>query len=107
MRSAIIDSGSKQSDIWGVLTGMWNEYDQGDWHIVRTPFFLTLSATLEAGGHPLPFRFKHPICGLVHGTDGAISSVVVRPGENSVNIASTSIVKFSLFGTEADVEGVI
>ena len=107
MRSTIIDSGSKQSDIWGVLTGVWNEYDKGEWHIVRTPFYLTLSATLEEGGHPLPFRFKNPICGIVYGADGAIGSVVVRPGENSVNVQSTCIVKFSLFGTEADVEGVI
>ncbi len=107
MRSAVIDAGSKPSDVWGILTGLWNEYDQGQWHILRTPFFLVLKATAEAGGLPLPFRFKEPVAGLMYFSDGNVESVVVRPGENSIDVPSTCIVKFQLFGNEAEPAGVI
>lgn len=107
MRSAVINAGSKQSDVWGVLTGLWNEYDQGQWHILRTPFFLVLKATAEAGGLPLPFRFKEPVAGIMYFGDGTVGSVVVRPGENSIDVPGTCIVKFQLFGMEADTSGVI
>ena len=106
MRSAIIDAGSKQSDIWGLLQGTWNEYDLRGWHIVKTPFFTVLTAKASQGGLPLPFAFREPVCGLLYFTDGGIQSVVVRPGENSLNIPSTCIVKFQLFGNEAETEGV-
>jgi hypothetical protein len=36
-----------------------------------------------------------------------VESVVVRPGENSINVPSTCIVKFQLFGNEAETAGVI
>ena len=32
MRNAIITGSSKTSDIVGVLTGVWNEYDERGWH---------------------------------------------------------------------------
>jgi len=107
MRSVIVDAGSKQSDIWGLLQGTWNEYDRGSWHIVKTPFFLVLKATAEAGGLPLPFRFNEPVAGLMYFSEGDVQSVVVRPGENSINVPSTCIVKFQLFGNEAETAGVI
>lgn len=107
MRSAVIDAGSKQEDIWGLLQGTWNEYDSGEWHVVKTPFFTTITLTAEPGGHPLPWKFKNPACGLLYYSDGSVESVVVRPGENSINVTRTCIVKFQLFGSEADVGGVI
>ena len=107
MRSVIVDAGSKQSDIWGLLQGTWNEYDQGGWHIVKTPFFLVLKATAEEGGMPLPFRFKEPVAGILYFGDGTVQSIIVRPGENSVSIPRTCIVKFQLFGNEAETAGVI
>lgn len=107
MRSTIIDAGSKQNDVWGLLQGTWNEYDSGEWHIVKTPFFLCLTATCGAGGHPLPFKFNMPVCGIKYYGDGTVSAVIVRPGENSINIDEKCIVKFQLFGNEADTVGVI
>lgn len=107
MRSTIIDAGSKQSDVWGLLQGTWNEWDTGEWHVVRTPFFLTLTAICDAGGHPLPFKFKVPVCGIKYYGNGDIGAIVVRPGENSINVTSKCVVKFQLFGNEADTEAVI
>ena len=107
MRSAVINAGSKQSDVWGVLTGLWDEYDHGQWHILRTPFFLVLKATLQEGACPLPFTFREPVAGMMYFGDGTVQGVVVRPGENSVVVPQDCIVKFQLFGGEADTGGVI
>lgn len=107
MRSTIIDVGSKQSDVWGLLQGTWNEFDKNGWHVVMTPFFLVITRTCEAGGNPLPFRFKDVVCGLAYMGDGSCESVIVRPGENSINMSKKCIVKFQLFGNEANVDGVV
>lgn len=107
MRSTIIDAGSKQSDVWGLLLGTWDEYDSHGWHILKTPFFLVLSATLEKGAKPLPFRFKSPVVGTLTYGDGTVSGIVVRPGESAVNVEDTCIARFQLFGNEAEVTGVI
>jgi hypothetical protein len=107
MRSTIIDAGSKQSDVWGLLTGTWNEYDQAGWHIVKTPFFTVLSIVAEKGGIPLPFSFKVPVVGSKTYGNGDVKGIIVRPGENSINIDDTCVVKFQLFGSEAEVTGVI
>ena len=115
MRSTIIDAGSKQTDVWGLLQGTWNEYDvkvggeseKKSWHVVKTPFFLILSATCDAGGYPLPFKFNVPVCGILYYGDGSVSAAIVRPGENSINVSKKCIAKFQLFGNEADVAAVI
>ena len=107
MRSVIINEGSKSTDVWGVLQGTWNEFDKNGWHVVMTPFFLVLTKTCEAGGNPLPFKFKTPVCGLAYKSDGTASAVIVRPGETSINMADKCIVKFQLFGNEASIEAVI
>lgn len=107
MRSTIIDAGSKQSDIWGLLTGTWNEYDSGQWHIVKTPFFTVLSTVAEAGGVPLPFSFKVPVVGTLTLGNGDVKGVIVRPGENSIKVDQTCVVKFQLFGSEGEVTGVV
>lgn len=107
MRSVIINEGSKANDVWGVLQGTWNEFDKNGWHVVMTPFFLVLTKTCEAGGNPLPFKFKTPVCGIAYKSDGDCNAVIVRPGENSINMAEKCIVKFQLFGSEANTEAVI
>lgn len=106
MRSTIIDGNSKQSDVWGLLQGTWNEYDLRGWHILKTPFFTVLTISATPGGIPLPFAFKQPVCGLKYLGNGDVESLIVRPGENSINITQTCIVKFQLFGNEAEVESV-
>ena len=63
MRNAIITGSSKTSDIVGVLTGVWNEYDERGWHIVKTPFFVSLSATLQAGPQILPVTPRSALVG--------------------------------------------
>ena len=102
MRSTIIDAGSKQSDVWGLLQGTWNEYDSHGWHVLKTPFFTVMTANATPGGLPLPFAFRQPVCGLLYYGNGGVESVVVRPGEDSINITQTCIVKFQLFGNEAE-----
>lgn len=107
MRSVIIDAGSKQNDVWGLLQGTWNEFDKNDWHVVRTPFFLVMTKTCEQGGNPLPFKFKDVVCGLCYLSDGTTKSVIVRPGENSINVDTKCIVKFQLFGHEAETSSAV
>ena len=53
MRSALINSNSPKEDVWGVLTGIWNEYDEREWHVVKTPFMVAMTATLDAGPNML------------------------------------------------------
>ena len=57
MRNAIINGSSPREEVLGVLTGVWNEYNAGlnkAFHIVKTPFFVAITASLQAGNHILP-----------------------------------------------------
>ena len=93
-----INKTSPQVDIWEVLSGVWNEYDSGEWHIVKCPFFMVITATLDAGPHPLPFPFDVPVAGLLACPDKTVEAVVVRPLETAINLDRAGLVTFHLFG---------
>ena len=81
-----------------VLSGVWNEYDVGEWHIVKTPFYMVITSTIDAGQHALPFTFDLPVAGLLASPDGSVTAVVVRPGEDAVNLEKPGLLTFNLFG---------
>lgn len=101
MRSGAINGGSQVNDVLGVLSGQWDEFDRGEWHVVLTPFFLVLTATLDEGRHALPYTFKLPVAGMVSHNDGTVSAVVVKVGENAINLDSAGLVQFNVFGDAA------
>lgn len=104
MRSAIINRTSSLTDVMELLQGPWQEYDDGEFHIVKTPFFLVLTATLDAGSHALPFTFAVPVAGTVSHADGSVDASVIRPGETAVNLSSPGIFALQVFGAFADVK---
>lgn len=104
MKSGQINKTSSLVDILEVMSGTYSEYDEGEWHIVKTPMFLTMTGTVDKGNHPLPFRFSVPIAGTLYGSDNSIRSVIVRPTETAVNVPVSGIVTFQVFGDYADVK---
>lgn len=104
MRSAIINSGSKKEDIYGVLTGVWNEYNDREWHVVKTPFFIAMTATLDAGPNILPVT--PPRTSLLSWANSAHSgSLVIRAKDRNFTMPEKAVVQVIMFGTIGDNNG--
>lgn len=104
MRSGAINGGSKVNDVLGILTGQWDEFDKGDWHVVLTPFFIVLTATLDVGKHPLPYKFKLPIAATASHSDGSVSALIIKVGENAIVMDKPGLVQINVFGDAAGAE---
>lgn len=100
MRNAIINAGSKNEDVLAALTGTWNETDIQGWHVVRTPFFVALSGSLQAGSHTLPCTFSMPVGGTAVDTNGNVTGFVVRPGDKAVKLEQAAVVQLLAFGSQ-------
>ena len=98
MRSGIINANSPREDIWGALTGVWNEYDERGWHIVKTPFFVSLSATLQAGPQILPVIPRRAAV-LSWANANANGIVVLKALDRNFVLPENSVVEATLFGT--------
>ena len=101
MRSGIINQNSPKEDIWGTLTGVWNEYDTGlnkEWHVVKTPFFLHMEAVLEAGRHELPIA-PNSTKALHWTSKDSSGGVVIRAGETGFTIPKNAFCEITMFGT--------
>ena len=105
MKSAVINKTSPFVDVVELLSGAWQEYDAGEFHVVKTPFFLSLTATLDSGSHALPFRFAIPVAAVVSHADGSVDASVIRPGETAVNLATPGLFSLTVFGVHAEVKG--
>ena len=104
MKSAVINRTSPYVDIVELLSGAWQEYDEGEFHVVKTPFFLVLSATLDAGKHVLPFRFTVPVAATVSHVGGNVDAAVIRPGDTAVELSEPGIFSLQVFGAFGDVK---
>lgn len=93
-----INKTSPEIDIWQVLSGTWDQYTQGEWRICKTPFFLVITAVLDAGQHSLPFTFDVPVAGTLVTPDGEVKGVIVRPLETAIDIGEPGLVTFQVFG---------
>ena len=100
MKSCIINQTSPLVDIQTILSGVWNEWDDTGWHIVRTPFFLVLTLTADAGKLVLPYTFDRPVAGLLMAADGDVKALVVKPRQNVIEVEKPGIVRFELFGID-------
>lgn len=101
MRSALINSNSPKEDIWGVLTGIWNEYDEREWHVVKTPFMVAMTATLDAGHNMLPVT--PPRTSLLSWANSAHSgSLVIKAKDRNFTMPEKAVVQVLMFGTIGD-----
>lgn len=107
MRSGQINRASNFVDVVEVLTGSWNEYDSGCFHVVVTPFFTVLTATLDAGSTGLPFRVMMPVAGTISHADGSVEAVIIRPGQTAVSVDSPGIFQMQMFGESAKVANLL
>jgi hypothetical protein len=106
VKSAIINKNSPFVDVLEMLSGAWNEYDSGEWHIVKTPLFLVMTATLDKGKHALPFTFKVPVAGTLCTSAGTTKAVIIKPSQTAIETDLPGIVTVQAFGNYADVKAV-
>ena len=104
MRNAVINGGSPKEDVWGVLTGVWNEYDDREWHVVKTPFMVAMVATLKAGPHILPVA--PPRTSLLSWANAEHSgSLVLKAKDKNFSLPENAVVQAIMFGTIGDRNG--
>jgi hypothetical protein len=104
MRNAVINGGSPKEDVWGVLTGIWNEYDDHEWHVVKTPFMVVLTATLKAGPQILPVA--PPRTSLLSWANAEHSgSLVLKAKDKNFSLPENAVVQAIMFGTIGDRNG--
>lgn len=107
MRNGIINSNSPKEDVWGMLTGIWNEFDAGnnkEWHVVKTPFFLHMEATLEAGRHELPFP-PNSTKALEWTAADESGRVVLHAGDTGFTLPRNAFCEVTMFGTTGGNDG--
>lgn len=100
MRSAIINGGSSTQDVLGVLTGVWNEYEERGWHIVKTPFFVSMTATLSAGPQILPVVPRRPCILRWANGFGNSGNIAIKAKQKDFTLPENAVVQIELFGTE-------
>lgn len=104
MRNAVINGGSPKEEVWGVLTGVWNEYDDREWHVVKTPFMVALTATLNAGPQILPVA--PPRTSLLSWANAEHSgSLVLKAKDKNFSLPENAVVQAIMFGTIGDRNG--
>jgi hypothetical protein len=104
MRNAVINGGSPKEDVLGVLTGVWNEYDDREWHVVKTPFMVALTATLKAGPQILPVA--PPRTSLLSWANAEHSgSLVLKAKDKNFTLPENAVVQAIMFGTIGDRNG--
>ena len=99
MRSGIINETSKLTDIVGVLTGRWYEYDRMGWHIVKTPFVLSMSGSFPAGTVEFPVvpnRYGNATWSNANG--GGV--LLVKPKQTNIVLPQNAFVDITIYGIE-------
>ena len=107
MKSGMINRTSSFVDVLEQLTGSWNEYNSGDYHIVLTPFFTVITATFDEGSHELPFRVTIPVAGTISHADGTVDAVIIKPGQTAIKIAKAGLFNLQMFGDAAKVTALL
>lgn len=99
MRSGNINATSTRDDVWGTLTGSWDEYDdESGWHVVVTPFFTAISGTFSPGSHALPFRFSGNVQMSLSYGDGGGSAMTVKARQQAVLFERACMAQAVVFG---------
>lgn len=107
MRNGIITANSPKEDVWGMLTGIWNEYEAGlgkKWHVCKTPFFIHIDGVMEAGRNELPIA-PNRTCALYWTGDGQDGCVVCHVGETGFDLPVNAYCEVTMFGTTGGNDG--
>jgi len=100
MRNGIINSSSPMSDVLGTLTGVWNHYRTGlnkQWLVTKTPFFVHMEATLQAGTHQLPIA-PNATKALYWTSRDSYGSILIRAGQQQFQLPVAAFVELTIFG---------
>lgn len=100
MRSGIINANSPKEDVWGALTGVWNHYRTGQdkqWLVTKTPFFVHMEATLQAGTHQLPIA-PNATKALYWTGKSNHGALLIRAGQQSFELPEAAFVELTIFG---------
>jgi hypothetical protein len=104
MRNALINMNSPKEDVWGVLCGVWNEYDDRGWHVVKTPFMVAMTATLPAGPQILPVA--PPRTSILNWANAEHSgSLVLKAKDRNFSLPENAVVQVVMFGTTGERNG--
>lgn len=106
MYSGVINKTSTNVDVLEVLSGTWNQYTSGEWTVIKTPFYVVITAILDKGSHVMPFTVNVPIAGTLTTDGGDVKGVIYRPGNNVIDVTDPGIVQFSVFGDQAKLTAV-
>lgn len=107
MNAGIINKHTPYVDVVELLTGTWNTFQRGEFTITVTPFFTTVTATLNQGSHVLPFKVKQPVAALLSYANGSVGAAIVKPGDTAVKVNGNCIFNLQMFGDAAAVENII
>lgn len=100
MRSGIINMNSPKEDVWGALTGEWGTFRRGlngEWLVTKTPFFLHMEGTLQAGRQQLPVAPRTTKALYWTSKDNS-GSVVLRAGEKGFDLPEAAFVETTFYG---------
>lgn len=104
MRNALINMNSQKEDVLGVLCGVWNEYDDREWHVVKTPFMVAMTATLPAGPQILPVA--PPRTSMLSWANAEHSgSLVLKAKDRNFSLPENAVVQVVMFGTTGERNG--
>lgn len=107
MRNGIINENSPREDIWGALTGVWNEYKDGfgkKWNITKTPFFIHMEGVMEAGRNELPIA-PNATKALYWTAKDTSGSVVIKAGTTGFTIPQNSFCEITIYGNYGGNDG--
>jgi len=100
MRNGIINSSSPKEDVWGALTGIWNHYRTGQdkkWLVTKTPFFIHMEATLQAGTHQLPLS-PNATKALYWTSKDNSGGIIIKAGQKVFELPEPAFVELTIFG---------
>ncbi len=106
MYSGLIGKTTPIVDVLTVLTGQWDERTYQDWHIVLCPFFVTMDRVCDAGSVPLPFNVTVPTPALLFGKSGNAKALIVKPGDEALDVPEAGVVQIQIFGSSSQLKAV-
>lgn len=106
MYSGLIGKTTPIVDVLTVLTGQWDERTYQDWHIVLCPFFVTMDRVCDAGSVPLPFNVTVPTPALLFGKSGDAKALIVKPGDEALDVPEAGVVQIQIFGSSSQLKAV-
>lgn len=109
MRNATINETSPKSDVLGALTGIFEEVrnTSGKWNYTKTPFFLAVYGTIDAGESVLPFKFGDNVVANIAYYDGTSENKPIKINDSVLTMEKGGVVSIIAFGRAADVRPII